>query len=137
MPPLSKLSFGLMVLLVAAACTNPPPPSAPVADVTVTFLVADRETYRIRLTDPADIEIARQLLAGEVDPKIPNGIVVRGDSDVNIDYTWHIDPDSVEFVDFTTEVCDGLPSDVEQGIITSEYYCPWAAEVIAIEGLDG
>jgi hypothetical protein len=105
--------------------------------VTVTFLVADRETYRIRLTDPADIEIARQLLAGEVDPKIPNGIVVRGDSDVNIDYTWHIDPDSVEFVDFTTEVCDGLPSDVEQGIITSEYYCPWAAEVIAIEGLDG
>jgi hypothetical protein len=136
MPPLSKLSFGLMVLLGAAACTNPPPPSAPVADVTVTVLVADRETYRIRLTDPADIEIARQLLAGEVDPKIPNGIVVQGDSDVNIDYTWHIDPDSVEFVDFTTEVCDGLPSDVEQGIITSEYYCPWAAEVIAIEGLD-
>jgi hypothetical protein len=125
-----------MVLLGAAACNNPPPPSEPVADVTVTVLVADRETYRIRLTDPADIEIARQLLAGEVDPKIPNGIVVRGDSDVNTDYTWHIDPDSVEFVDFTTEVCDGLPSDVEQGIITSEYYCPWAAEVIAIEGLD-
>jgi hypothetical protein len=136
MPPLSKLSFGLLVLLGAAACTNPPPPSSPVADVTVTFLVADRETYRIRLTDPDDIEIARQLLAGEVDPKIPNGIVVRGDSDVNIDYTWHIDPDSLEFVDVTTEVCDGLPSDVEQGIITSEYYCPWAAEVIAIEGLD-
>jgi hypothetical protein len=101
--------------------------------VTVTFLVAQAEEYKIRLTEPADIAIARQLLNGEAAPTIPNGIVVRGDSDVNVGYTWHIDPDSVDFVDVTTEVCDGLPSDVEQGIITSDYYCPWGAEVIAIE----
>jgi hypothetical protein len=137
MPPLRKIDLGLIVLLGTTACVAPTPPPDPVTDVTVTFLVADQETYRIRLTDPIDIEIARQLLADEVDRKIPNGIVVRGDSDVNTDYTWHIDPDSVEFVDVTTEVCDGLPSDVEQDIITSAYYCPWAAEVIAIEGLDG
>ena len=31
------------------------------------------------------------------------------------------------------EVCDGLPSDVEQGLITSDHYCPWTAEVIAID----
>ena len=30
-------------------------------------------------------------------------------------------------------IVDGLPSDVEQGIITSEYYCPWAVEVIALD----
>jgi hypothetical protein len=137
MSSLQKIDFGLIVLLGTTACVAPSPPSDPVTDVTVTFLVADQETYRIRLTDPTDVEIARQLLADEVDRKIPNGIVVRGDSDVNTDYTWHIDPESVEFVDVTTEVCDGLPSDVEQGIITSEYYCPWAAEVIAIDGLDG
>jgi hypothetical protein len=79
--------------------------------VTVTFLVAGQEEYKIRLTDPADIAIARQLLNGEPAPSIPNGIVVRGDSDVNVGYTWHIDPETVEFADFTTEVCDGLPSD--------------------------
>jgi len=101
--------------------------------VVVTIRVADVEEYRIRLTDPADIEIARKLLAGEEAPRIPNGVVVRGDPDVNVGYRWHIDPESVEFADSTMEVCDGLPSDVENGIITSDRYCPWSAEVIAID----
>ena len=101
--------------------------------VIVTFRVADREEYKIQLTEPADIETARQLLAGEEAPKIPNGKVVFGDPGVNKGYSWHIDPETLEFADMTTEVCDGLPSDVEQGIITSDYYCPWSAEVIAID----
>ena len=115
--------------LMTLACTSPPPP----AGVVVTFQVAGTEQYKVRLTDSADIEVARKLLAGEAAPRIPNGIVVRGDPDVNVGYTWHIDPASVEFADFTTEVCDGLPSDVEKETITSERYCPWSAEVIAIE----
>ena len=101
--------------------------------IIVTFRVADREEYKIQLTDSADIEIARKLFIGEEDPKIPNGKVVFGDPGVNEGYSWHIDPETFEFADMTTEVCDGLPSDVEQGIITSDYYCPWSAEVIAID----
>ena len=101
--------------------------------IIVTFLVAGQEEYKIQLTDPADIEMAQKLLVGEEAPKIPNGMVVFGDPGVNEGYSWHIDPETVEFADMTTEVCDGLPSDVEQGIITSDYYCPWAAEVIAID----
>ena len=85
------------------------------------------------LTDQADIDVARALLAGQEAPRIPNGLVVRGDPDVNEGYTWHIDPASVEFADFTAEVCDGRPSDVEQNIITSDRYCPWSATDIAIE----
>jgi len=101
--------------------------------VIVTFLVADSEQYKIRLTDPADIEVARKLLEGNEAPAIPNGVVVRGSSDVNVGYSWYIDSESVEFADVTAEVCDGLPSDVEKGLITSDRYCPWSAEVIAIE----
>ncbi len=110
-----------------------PAPSASPAQtgVVVTFRVIDQE-YRIGLTDPADIEIARKLLRGEQAPGIPNGIVVRGDPGVNTGYTWHIDPASVEFADVTTEVCDGLPSDVEANLITSDRYCPWQARVIKI-----
>jgi hypothetical protein len=33
----------------------------------------------------------------------------------------------------TIEVCDGLPSYVEDGTVTSGYYCPWSAKVIDIE----
>lgn len=104
----------------------------PSQGVVVTIRVADKEQYKIRLTDPADIEIARKLLAGEEAPSIPNGVVLRGDPDVNTGYHWHIDPATLEFADMTTEVCDGLPSDVEQGTITSDRYCPWSAKVIAI-----
>ena len=32
----------------------------------------------------------------------------------------------------TTEVCDGLPSDVEANVITFDRYCPWQAEVIDV-----
>jgi hypothetical protein len=107
---------------------------APSGPVVVTFLVADEEEYRILLTDPADIEIARQLLAGEEAPRIPNGLVVRGDDGgVNDGYSWHIDPSDVEFADVTIEVCDGMPSDVERGLISGERFCPWTAEVVAID----
>jgi hypothetical protein len=121
-------TFLLFTLLMLGACDG-------VANerVIVTFLVADQEEYKIQLTEPADIETARKLLAGEESPKIPNGRIVPGDAGVNEGYSWHIDPESLEFADVTTEVCDGLPSDVEQGILTSDYYCPWAAVVIAID----
>jgi hypothetical protein len=105
---------------------------APTSDVVVTVRVADAEEYRLRLTDPDDIGIAQQLLAGESVPRIPNGRVVRGEVDVNVGYSWHIDPASVEFADTATEVCDGRPSDVEKRVITSDRYCPWSAKVVAI-----
>jgi hypothetical protein len=129
----SELLFTLCVLALLVACSGNAANDPQTEGVVVTFRVADREEYRIRLTDPADIDIARKLLAGEEAPTIPNGVVVRGDPDVNEGYSWHIDPASFEFADFTVEVCDGLPSDVEQGSITSDRYCPWASEVIAID----
>ncbi|MBM4407890.1 MAG: hypothetical protein FJ038_04655 [Chloroflexi bacterium] len=108
-------------------------PSGSTGRVVVTFLVAGEEEYRIELTDPADLDIARRLLAGEEAPGIPNGIVVRGDPGVNTGYSWHIDPDTLEFADMTVEVCDGRPSDVEANQITSDRYCPWDAKVIRIQ----
>ena len=120
--------IGLLLLLILVACGQ-----GSDEGIIVTFLVAGKEEYKIQLIDPTDIAIAEQLLAGEAAPGIPNGVVVYGDPGVNEGYSWHIDPETVEFADFTTEVCDGLPSDVEQKIITSDYYCPWAAEVIAID----
>jgi hypothetical protein len=134
--------MGILGVALLAACASPvasPSPSSsssPSTDPTgavVTFRVVDEE-YRILLTDPADIEIARQLLAGEAAPSIPNGVIVRGDDGgVNTGYSWHIDPESVEFADMTIEVCDGVPSFVEDGTLTGDQFCPWAAEVIAID----
>jgi hypothetical protein len=127
------LALWLSAMLIG--CGGRAPSEQPVptpADVAVTVRVADSEEYRIRLTDADDIATARKLLQGEAAPGIPNGRVVRGDADVNVGYSWHIDPASVEFADTTIEVCDGRPSDVEQRAITSDRYCPWSAKVVAI-----
>ena len=123
----------LLLLLLLTACGSSSEERSDGEGAVVTFLVAGSEQYKILITDSADIEMARNLLDGNEDPKIPNGMVIRDDPGVNEGYSWHIDPESFEFADMTTEVCDGLPSDVENGIITSEYYCPWAAQVVAIE----
>lgn len=133
MKRLFRLAVIFCTLAWLTACGNSAVATPEKEGVVVTFRVADVEEYRIRLTHPADIEIARKLLAGEEAPRIPNDVVIRGDPDVNTGCTWHIDPESAEFADFTVEVCDGLPSDVEKGIITSDRYCPWSAEVIAID----
>jgi hypothetical protein len=120
------------------ATTSPTPaPSAaqtvyPAGSAIVTFDV-DGEQYRILVVDPQNVAIARKLLAGQEAPSIPNGLIVRGDPSVNTGWSWHIDPQSLEFADMTTEVCDGKPSFVEAGTLTGDRFCPWSARVVAIE----
>jgi hypothetical protein len=127
------LALWLSAMLVGCGDRAPAGQPAPTpTGVVITLRVADAEEYRIRLTDADDIATARKLLQGEAAPRIPNGLVIRGNADVNVGYSWHIDPDSVEFADTTIELCDGRPSDVERGLITSERYCPWSAKVVAM-----
>jgi hypothetical protein len=126
------LALWLSAMLVGCGGIAPWEQPAPTPGVVVTVRVADAEEYHLRLTDPQDIGIAQKLLAGEAAPRIPNGRVVRGEADVNVGYSWHIDPDTVEFADTTTEVCDGRPSDVEKRAITSDRYCPWSAQIVAV-----
>jgi len=108
-------------LLSVAACADPA-----ADDVVVEFTVANGETFKVLLTDQEEIQIANDLIAGEDVPSIPNGRVVR-ETGVNEGYTWSIDPADFEFAEVTIEVCDGSPSDVEQGLVTSDRYCPWSA----------
>ncbi|GGM38325.1 hypothetical protein GCM10012275_06660 [Longimycelium tulufanense] len=101
-----------------------------------TIRVADQENYRVRLVEKDDIENAFRLLRGDRDaPRIPNGKIVRGSADVNIGYSWHIDPKDFAWADFAMEICDGLPSHVEDGTLTSDRYCPWSAKVLSVAPL--
>ena len=114
-------------VLLLAGCT--PVHKNPVA----TFQVAGVETYKIELDTPALVKHAEQLLNGEDVAAIPLGRVVRNSPGVNKPWSWHIDPKTLEFAQITIEVCDGLPSYVEDGTVTSKDYCPWSAKVIKID----
>lgn len=121
----------ILPLLLLAGCA----PTAPQNPVAV-FEVAGSETYRIELATPELVQHAKDLMAGKPGAAIPLGTVVRDDPGVNAPWSWHIDPATLEFADMTIEVCDGLPSYVEDRTVTSEQYCPWSAKVIDIENLD-
>ena len=127
---------GLLLAGLLGSCsgireTSSVTPSA--GPVVVTFRAADGSTWRLRLVRPEDIEVARNLLARSPAPHIPNGRIVRGSPDVNVGWSWHIDPLDFEWSDIAIEVCDGNPRDVESGALTSDRYCPWGATVIAVD----
>lgn len=121
---IALLAAGTLLLSGCAAETGNP---------VVTFEVAGSETFKVELATPELVEHAEKLLAGEDVAAIPNGIVVRGESSVNAPWSWHIDPAQFEFADATTEVCDGIPSFVEDEVVTSPYFCPWSAVVVSID----
>lgn len=116
---------GVVVLALAVS-------SASHRNVIATFQVVG-EQYKIELATPELVAHAEALLAGEAVASIPNGVVVRDDPGVNAPWSWHIDPATLEFADMTIEVCDGLPSHVEDGVVTSDRYCPWSAELVSID----
>jgi len=126
--PLRLLAAAAVAASAALAGCAAEEPGSPVA----TFEVVG-ESYRIELATPELVEHAERLLAGEDVAAIPVGTVVRGDPGVNEPWSWHIDPATLEFADMTIEVCDGLPSYVEDGTVTSEQYCPWSARIVSID----
>jgi hypothetical protein len=104
------------------------------APAVVTFEVAGGERFKVELATQPLVDHAARLLGGASGlAAIPLGTVVRGSPDVNAPWTWHLDPASFSFADVTVEVCDGIPSYVEDGTVTSPQFCPWSAKVVALE----
>ena len=127
-----KRTLGLVLL--AAVTTAALAGCVPSGKTIVTFEVADQGTYKIELITPEQIAHVKELMAGSEEGRIPVGTIVRDNPGVNAPWSWHIDPETLEFADATIEVCDGLPEYVEDGTLTSDTYCPWSAVPIALEG---
>jgi len=50
-------------------------------------------------------------------------------ADCDPHYPWHVKPDTAQFADQSTEVCDACPNLVD---LRNKYYCPWSASVIDV-----
>ena len=131
--PHSRLAALAVVAAAAGALLAGCTPAHPALKHPIaTFQVAGDQTYKIELITPALVKHAEELLKGEQVAAIPLGRVVRTPG-INKPWSWHIDPKTLEFADVTIEVCDGLPSYVEDHTVTSPDYCPWSAKVIKID----
>jgi hypothetical protein len=130
----------LALVLTAAVLALPSCDSADddPADTNTVFVieVAEAETFRVRLAEPAQIREAERLIdTGQ--EQVLTGTLRRGDGGFNAPYSWHLAPETVEFVDVTIEVCDGLPSfvesDLDYWVDTVGTYCPWSSQVVGRE----
>lgn len=125
-----KLFAAVIMTTICAGCGGSP--SAPSSHAIVTFTVIDQR-FRVLLTNREQIDAARAAQAGGP-ARIPNGRVVNG-TQVNTGWTWHLE--DVEFAENSIELCDGRPADVERDGpgFGGGRYCPWAADIVAIDVL--
>ena len=104
--------------------------------IVVTFRVSG-EMYNVFITNEDTIEEAFAAQRGESPATIPSGKLVEGSKCYNLPWSWHIDPEDVHMAEFTIELCDGLPSHVEDNldywINTVGRFCPWGATIVHIE----
>ena len=94
------------------------------------------EKLIVLMRHPETIETALAVSRGESRARIPIGPLVKGEAFGN-PWSWHLDPDKVRLAELTVEVCDGLPSHVEEDLAywvgTVKFYCPWSAAIMSIE----
>ena len=88
------------------------------------------ETFVFKVTDPAQIKRARDILAGRA-AGILNGVIIRQPVYYNAPWSFHLDPRSVTFTDFAVELCDSNIRLIEENL-ESAYptWCPWATHLL-------
>lgn len=96
------------------------------------------DTFVIKLTDPARIQHARDLLSG-VTTQRPGvmGIIVKSPVPWNSPWSYHLDPATINFFDFAIEVCDGSMKYIEDhlaevggALLPGNTWCPWGSRLI-------
>jgi len=104
--------------------------------ILVTFDVVG-EKYSIFITNPETIEQVLALQTGGSRATIPSGKLVRGGVPYNQPWSWHIDSEDIHMAEMTIELCDGIPSHVEENldywIETVQRFCPWSAVIVDIQ----
>ncbi len=88
------------------------------------------EVYRANITNPTGITQAIDLWTGKSTTAIPNGTLICSPAPYNCGWDFHQDPATIQFADFTIEVCDGTPSYVDANCSSfGNQYCPWSAKL--------
>ncbi|MEU6508717.1 calmodulin-binding protein [Streptomyces sp. NPDC046942] len=129
---------GLLALTAAQTTAHAAPAKA--ADERAYFVMEDitREQFVIELTDPAKIEHARELVNGETTDR-PHvvGRIVKRTAPYNPRWSYHYNPDTVDFFDVAIEVCDSTIPYTEDHLdeaggafLPGLVWCPWTSRLV-------
>ena len=101
----------------------------------------DQQSFNIKLNNPEKIAQARAILAdpNRLDRHILGRVreaAVNGTS-YNQSWSFELDPDSVEFFELSTEICDYPLTHIENEMrasgqvnLPSQIWCPWASKLV-------
>ena len=91
------------------------------------------ERFIMRAIDPTTIQQAVNILNRE-ENLFPIGPLRSGNGGFNTPWSWHMDPAEVRLTEVSVEVCDAMPSFVEENLnnfLRPEVgYCPWSARIV-------
>ncbi|WP_327103736.1 BP74-related protein [Nonomuraea glycinis] len=102
------------------------------------FTDSTRERAVLKLTDPAKIQHARELVTGITNDR-PHvlGRIVKRPAPYNPRWSYHYNPETVDFFDFAIEVCDASIPYVEDHLdeaggafLPGLVWCPWSSRLV-------
>ncbi|WP_443078989.1 BP74-related protein [Streptosporangium sp. NBC_01495] len=102
------------------------------------FTDVTRSTGVLQLTDPAKIQHARDLISGATTER-PHvlGRIIKRPADYNPRWSFHYNPDTIDFFDVAIKVCDATLPYVEDHLdeaggpfLPGLVWCPWTSKLV-------
>jgi hypothetical protein len=104
------------------------------------FVMSDvtGHTFIVEITNPADIRHARELVRGQTHD-LPHILarIVKHPAPYNPQWSYHIDPSTIEFFDVSTEVCDATIPYVQEHLseaggafLPGLIWCDWSSHLV-------
>ncbi|MBS1912646.1 MAG: calmodulin [Bacteroidetes bacterium] len=99
---------------------------------------ADDSTFVIELNATETIACARRIVGGqETERTSVMGTVIKQPPWYNPQWSYHLDPPTIDFFAMATEVCDATPACVEEHLdevggafLPDSVWCPWCSRVV-------
>ncbi len=97
-----------------------------------------KETFTIKLTDPVKIQKARDIINGK-DQSMPHvaGKIIKEAACYNPPWSYHLDPQTIEFFASAIEVCDASIAYTESFLdeagghfLPGNQWCPWGSRLV-------
>ena len=113
-----------------------PVPMPNIAYFKVTDGVGNND-FVIKLTDPAKIQNARDQLNNVVPQLSITGLIIKSTVNYNPNYSYHYDPDTIDFFEYAMEVCDATFNYTEENLadaggafLPGLRLCPWSSLLV-------
>jgi tRNA/tmRNA/rRNA uracil-C5-methylase (TrmA/RlmC/RlmD family) len=102
------------------------------------FMEHPGQEFVFELKDQHKIDKARKIVSGEEQDEVHvHGRIIKRQQPYNLDWSYHLDPSTIDFFQMAIEVCDANMSYVEEHLdeaggafLPGAHWCPWDSRVI-------